>query len=180
MERQISLNGIWRYEPLAWTTVQADGSIAESFENLPAGGEMDLHMTWQLRGLDSFDGRVRFTRPFAAPQHSAGDRIFCVFCGVDYFADVTLNGQVLGRHAGYFQTFAFEVTHLLQPGDNLLQVDVDCPKEQPGTVWYDNKWLIKGILSHWDCRPGSWDLATGQEQNSGGIWGDVYLEVRPS
>ncbi len=32
------------------------------------------------------------------------------------------------------------------------------PLEEPGTVWPDHKIGIKGILSHWDCRPGSWDL----------------------
>lgn len=180
MERRVSLNGIWQYTPLAWTTVLPDGSVTASSERLPAGGTMELPMNWQVRGLDSFDGRVRFTRSFASPQPAAGERVFLVFRGVDYFADVALNGHFLGRHAGYFQPFAFEVTDQLQPGENHLQVDVDCPKEQPGTVWYDNKWLIKGILSHWDARPGSWDLETGQEQNSGGIWGDVYLEVRPS
>ncbi|HXF63237.1 MAG TPA: glycoside hydrolase family 2 TIM barrel-domain containing protein [Caldilineaceae bacterium] len=179
MERRISLNGTWHYEPLAWTTVQADGSLVESTDNLPPGGEMELPMNWQLRGLDSFDGRVRFTRSFPRPDTAPHERVFLVFRGVDYFADVTLNGQFLGRHTGYFQPFAFEVTDQLRAGDNDLQVDVDCPKEEPGSVWPDHKWLIKGILSHWDCRPGSWDLATGQEKNSGGIWGDVYLEVRP-
>ncbi len=179
MERRITLNGTWRYEPLAWTAIQADGSLTESTENLPPGGEMELPMNWQLRGLDSFDGRVRFTRYFAAPDRAANERVFLIFRGVDYFAHVTLNGHFLGHHAGYFQPFSFEVTDLLQAGENCLQVDVDCPREEPGTVWPDRKWLIKGILSHWDCRPGSWDLQTGQEQNSGGIWGDVYLEVRP-
>lgn len=148
---------------------------------------MELPMNWQLRGLDSFDGRVRFTRSFDLPAQdlpaqaaAEKQRIFIVFRGVDYFADVWLNGHHLGHHAGYFQPFEFEITHLVQPGENRLEVVVDCPKEAPGSVWPDRKWLIKGILSHWDARPGSWDPATGQEQNSGGIWGDVYVEQRPS
>ena len=123
---------------------------------------------------------MRFTRTFTAPDRDAAERVFLVFRGVDYFADVTLNGQHLGRHAGYFQPFEFEITDLVRTGENQLQVDVDCPKEEPGAVWPDHKWLIKGILSHWDARPGSWDPASGQEQNSGGIWGDVYLETRPA
>lgn len=178
MERRVTLNGSWHYEPLAWTTIQADGSLRESTEKLPPSGEMELPMNWQLRGLDSFDGRVRFTRGLIRPSTAADERLFLVFRGVDYFADVTLNDHFLGRHSGYFQPFAFEVTDLLQTGENSLRVDVDCPKEEPGSVWPDHKWLIKGILSHWDCRPGSWDPATGQEQNSGGIWDNVYLETR--
>jgi beta-mannosidase len=180
MTQRLDLNGIWRYQPLAWTTVQADGSIAENTDDLPPAGEMELPMNWQLRGLDTFDGRVRFTRTFAAPALASGERTFLVFRGVDYFADVTLNGQHLGRHAGYFQPFEFEITELVRSGENELQVDVDCPKEEPGTVWPDHKWLIKGILNHWDARPGSWDAATGQEKNSGGIWGAIYVEARPA
>ena len=178
MTQRIDLNGVWRYQPLAWTTVQADGSMTDNAENLPPAGEMALPMNWQLRGLESFDGRVRFTRRFAAPALANGARAFLVFRGVDYFADVTLNGQPVGKHAGYFQPFEFEITDLLRQGENQLQIDVDCPKEEPGAVWPDHKWIIKGILNHWDARPGSWELTTGQEQNSGGIWGEVYVETR--
>ncbi|HQY90336.1 glycoside hydrolase family 2 TIM barrel-domain containing protein [Caldilinea sp.] len=180
MTQRIDLNGVWRYQPLAWTTVQADGSMTDNAENLPPAGEMALPMNWQLRGLESFDGRVRFTRRFAAPALANGARAFLVFRGVDYFADVTLNGQPVGKHAGYFQPFEFEITDLLRQGENQLQIDVDCPKEEPGAVWPDHKWIIKGILNHWDARPGSWELTTGQEQNSGGIWGEVYVETRPA
>lgn len=180
MQQKIDLNGLWHYQPLAWTTIQADGSITEDTSALPPAGEMQLPMNWQLRGLDSFDGRVRFTRTFSAPPLAAGERLFLVLRGVDYYADVTLNGKHLGRHAGYFQPFEFEITGDLRDGENELQVDVDCPKEEPGAVWPDHKWLIKGILNHWDARPGSWDPATGQEKNSGGIWADTYLEVRPA
>ncbi len=180
MQQRIDLNGIWQYQPLAWTTVQPDGSIVENTKHLPPAGQMALPMNWQVRGLDTFDGRVRFTHTFPGLAREVGERTFLVFRGVDYFADVTLNEQHLGRHAGYFQPFEFEVTELVRTGDNQLQVDVDCPKEEPGSVWPDHKWLIKGILNHWDARPGSWDPATGQEKNSGGIWGDVYLEARPA
>lgn len=179
MNKRIDLNGVWWSQPLAWTTLHADGSISEQVANLPPAGEMQLPMNWQKRGLDNFDGRVRFLRTFAAPTLSADERAFLVFRGVDYFADVTLNGRRLGRHAGYFQPFEFEITDILRSGENELQVDVDCPLEEPGAVWPDHKWVIKGILNHWDARPGSWDPTTGQAQNSGGIWGDVYVDVRP-
>ena len=179
MNKRIDLNGVWWSQPLAWTTLHTDGSISEQVANLPPAGEMQLPMNWQKRGLDSFDGRVRFLRTFAAPTLSADERAFLVFRGVDYFADVTLNGRRLGRHAGYFQPFEFEITDILRSGENELQVDVDCPLEEPGAVWPDHKWVIKGILNHWDARPGSWDPMTGQAQNSGGIWGDVYVDVRP-
>ena len=180
MTHRIDLNGVWQYQPLAWTTLHADGTIRANEENLPPAGTMLLPMNWQLRGLDSFDGCVRFTRTFVVPPLGSNERAFLVFRGVDYFADVSVNGHALGRHAGYFQPFEFEITDFLHAGENQVQVDVDCPKEEAGAVWPDHKWVIKGILNHWDARPGSWDFQTGQEKNSGGIWADVYVEVRPA
>jgi len=47
--------------------------------------------------------------------------------------------------------------------------------EEPGAKWPDRKRLIKGIFSHHDTRPGSWDPATGQSLGTGGIWNDVEL-----
>ena len=99
------------------------------------------------------------------------------FHGVDYFADVWLNGRHLGRHEGYFAPFSFEVTDLLR-SDNELLVRVAAPKEAPGD-WPDRKRLIKGIFQHHDCRPGAWDPERGQDQGTGGIWNRVELEQVP-
>ena len=62
----------------------------------------------------------------------------------------------------------------------MLVVEVSDPLEEPGTVWPDHKQVIKGVLSHWDCRPGSWSREHGQDRNCGGIWHAVYLETRPA
>ena len=181
MTRQISLNGNWRYEPQAHVVLKPQDVFAENTEDLPPAGEMTLPVNWQLAGLDNFHGRVRFERTFdfagLAPDETS---LWLVFKGVDYFAKVWLNDHLLGEHAGYFQPFSFEVTQAIRSGENKLVVDVTCPLEEPGTVWPDQKVMLKGVISHWDCRPGSWDLETGQDKNSGGIWNDVLLEARPA
>ena len=180
MSRRVSLNGVWAYEPLAWVTVKPDGVLAEGTDDLPAPGEMAVPGHWQGTPLESFDGRVRFRRTFEFAGLDAGERsVWLGFDGVDYFARVWLNGDLLGEHAGYFQPFAFDASAAIIAGTNEIVIDVTCPLEEPGTVWPDRKQLIKGILNHWDCRPGSWNLETGQQQHSGGIWNDVYLECRP-
>ncbi|MDP9362663.1 MAG: beta-galactosidase [Chloroflexota bacterium] len=179
MSRTVSLNGAWHYEPLARVTIGAEGVASEKTDNLPATGEMIVPGHWQGTPLESFDGRVRFRRTFEFDGLRDGERsAWVAFKGVDYFARVWLNDRFLGEHAGYFQPFAFEATDALVVGSNEVVVEVSCPREEPGTVWPDRKVLIKGILNHWDCRPGSWDPRRGQEQNSGGIWNDVSLETR--
>jgi beta-mannosidase len=98
------------------------------------------------------------------------------FGGVDYFAEVWLDGTHVGDHEGYFEPFEFDVSDALDDdSEHELLVRVDSPREDPETVWPDEKRLIKGILQHWDGRPGSWDPEYGQDMNTGGIWHDVVV-----
>lgn len=179
--RKLSLNGVWNYTPQAHQLLKPDGVIEENETNLPSGGDMVLPVNWQLGGLDNFHGRVRFKRRFEFDGlQGVETSVWLVFSAVDYYARVWLNDIELGTHTGYFQPFRFDITEFIREGDNHLVVDVSCPKEEPSTVWPDQKIMLKGILSHWDCRPGSWDHEMGQDLNSGGIWNDVYLETRAS
>lgn len=179
--RKIALDGAWNYEPVAHVTLKPGAEWVEDKTALPPAGTMAIPNNWQLGGLDDFHGRVRFSRIFAFDGRQAGEAsVWLHFEAVDYFCRVWLNEAELGGHTGYFAPFEFDVTALVQQGENRLVVEVSDPLEEPGTVWPDHKLVIKGILSHWDCRPGSWDLETGQAKNSGGIWRSVYLETRPS
>lgn len=154
----IDLGGVWRYRAL-------DGSGRE--------GEMPVPSNWHRAGLENYAGAVEFRRRFQAPTLSPDETARLVFHGVDYFAEVSLNGVPLGRHEGYFQPFAFDVTDLLA-AENELIVRVDAPRE-PLEAWPNRKRLIKGILQHHDCRPGSWDPQRGQDEGTGGIWNRVEL-----
>ena len=177
--RKMSLSGTWDYQPLARTVLQADGSIVEDRANLLPPGKMPVPSNWHLSGLPNFNGRVRFERDFdLAEKLAPADRALLVFRGVDYFAEVAVNGISIGRHEGYFQTFEFDVTPQLKRGRNHLAVTVDAPLEEPGTVWPDHKRMIKGVFSHWDCKPGNVFKATGQDGTTAGIWNDVELEFR--
>ncbi|HME00427.1 MAG TPA: glycoside hydrolase family 2 TIM barrel-domain containing protein [Terriglobia bacterium] len=179
----VSLDGNWKYTPLARTTLKPNGSIVDdtaSTTSLPAPGTMPIPSNWHLQGLANFNGRVRFERDFSFSRKlTALDRVFLVFHGVDYFADVALNGEPAGKHEGYFQSFEFDVTGKMRRGANHLMVTVDAPLEEPGTVWPDHKRVIKGVLTHWDCKPGGADdPKVGQDGTSAGIWNSVALEVR--
>jgi beta-mannosidase len=117
---------------------------------------MQVPSNWHLHRLPNFNGRVKFTREFNfANALAAGEQAFLVFQGVDYFAEISLNGNSVGKHEGYFQSFEFDVAGFLKPGKNELSVIVDAPLEEPGTVWPDHKRMIKGLFSDWDCKPGS-------------------------
>lgn len=167
----VDLGGIWAACPVA---DEAPDPSPEA-----AWRPMVVPSNWHLAGLPNYAGTVFFRRSFTAPPiENAARRVLLRFHGVDYFADVWLNGRLLGHHEGYFAPFSFEVTGLLQPENELL-VRVAAPKEAPGD-WPDRKRLIKGIFQHHDCRPGAWDPARGQDEGSGGIWNRVELELVPA
>lgn len=152
---------------------------------------------WELLpGVDDYAGTMRFTRTFESSAVDAASTAFLRFGGVDYFADVWLNGFHLGGHEGYFEPFTFDVSPYLQHGSglNVLRVAVTSPNDPsgPGTHvtsgWHDfspssafpnRKTLVKGTLGHHDAkRGGAWSSITSQDGNTGGIWSDVSLSVR--
>lgn len=66
---------------------------------------------------------VRYSRPL--PNPTAGRRQFVRFEGVSSVAEVYVNGRFAGRHLGAFTAFTVEVTRLLEPSGNEMEVVVD-------------------------------------------------------
>ena len=169
------------------TTLQAASprSFAGSWEFLPQASQPSPQAHWQRIAVpgnwysQGFDhhGVAWYRLNFTA--HNASDVVSTLrFAGVDYFADVWLNGHSLGSHEGYFQAFQFDVSPYLQDGANTLLVKVDSPLEKPADFSL-RKRLIKGIFAHHDTRPGGAWSERAQEGNTGGIWGDVTLKQSP-
>jgi len=78
----------------------------------------------QQERLFFFDGSIWYQRTFAA-QPKRGQRNFLHFGGANFTTTVYLNGQALGQHRGGYTPFNFEITELLEDGDNDLVVRVD-------------------------------------------------------
>ncbi|HEX7541538.1 MAG TPA: glycoside hydrolase family 2 TIM barrel-domain containing protein [Anaerolineales bacterium] len=164
----VYLNGLWRY------TAEDHPQFSKPAFNDSSWKTMSIPANWFLGGLDHH-GVVWFRHEFRHRPRVEYTALH--FNGVDYFADVYLNGEHLGHHTGYFDPFAFDVTKILRSGKNILAVRVDSPYETPGPDgWHLRKRLIKGVLNHHDCRPGGGWEPVGQSYNTGGIWNRVYLE----
>lgn len=170
----ISLNGEWSI--LSSTLKPADVYLPDSASQRQAQWQpISIPTNWYLAAYD-LSGAVWHRRYFDIHNKKLfQQQATLTFQAVDYAADVWLNGHYLGFHEGYFAPFAFDVSHLLKPDNNLLVVRVDSPNEPVGKVWSLHKRLIKGVLNHHDTRPaGAWS-PNGQDANSGGIWDDVGL-----
>ncbi len=164
--------------------VSKTGSLAGQWEFLPSGSEampaakaawqtINVPGNWYTQGYDHH-GVAWYRLKFNA--NTSPETVSTLhFGGVDYFAAVWLNGQKLGSHEGYFQAFAFDVSKHLKAGENILLVRVNSPQEK-AEDYSLRKRLIKGIFAHHDTRPGGAWSDRGQEQNTGGIWGEVRLQ----
>lgn len=120
---RIRLRGPWQCEPVA--------SFAGT--PLPAAGRVKMPCRWAEAGWADFAGRVRCVRRFGYPGRiDAYERVWLTFAGADHAAEVTLNGQPLGRHEGG-GPFEFEITSLLKPRNELV-VLVESP-DPGGGLW---------------------------------------------
>lgn len=78
----------------------------------------------QHEKLYYYEGNVWYRTRFRYEKPD-GCRTFLYFGAVNYQSEVALNKKVLGTHKGGFTPFEFEVTGLLEDGDNSLVVRVD-------------------------------------------------------
>jgi len=171
----ITLNGEWEY------IKDPDGVLKFpqakfKFENKQIDGKINLPINWELAGLHNYSGTVWFKREIYISEKDFTNNGYIEFNGVDYYCDVFFNGVNVGSNEGYFNKFEFRLTEEIFINDyNTVIIKVSSPKENPGDVWPNNKYLIKGIFNHHDCRPGGWSLEHGQDRNTGGVWNDVNL-----
>jgi beta-mannosidase len=169
----ISLGGEWKF---ASGHLQPDNAYLATF-NDRNWKSIQVPGNWFLQGQD-LSGVVWYRRHFQIDRSLKGKVARLVFDGVDYTGDVWLNGHYLGFHEGYFQPFEFLVSDYLKTNaDNILVIKVNSPTEEPEKVWSLHKRIIKGVLTHHDTRPGGAWSVRGQEQNTGGIWASVSLQI---
>ena len=170
---KVSLEGEWKWKVAALSPADAYNATASDQE----WKSMQVPSNWFLQGHD-LSGQVWMRKSFFISKQYQGFTTQLVFEGVDYAADVWMNGSYLGFHEGYFQPFRYDVSRFLRfDCENVLVVRVDSPNEEYAHAWSLHKRLIKGVLNHHDTRPGGAWSERGQEENTGGIWAPVYLKI---
>lgn len=92
-----------------------------------------------------------YRKRFRVPAGMKGKRIRLQFEATDYYADIWLNGEWLGRHEGYIDPYEFEVTDQLNfEGENTLAVRVWTPVHY---YWRHRPYTIKGSYGAVDQKP---------------------------
>jgi hypothetical protein len=78
--------------------------------------------SWEDLGTRGFAGPVTYRKQFTAPAAPAGARLFLEIARVNDYARLKLNGKGLEAHA--WQPYRWEITNVLKPGSNDLEVEV--------------------------------------------------------
>ena len=174
------------FQPAGWHRATVPGTVLTSLVNdgvypEPLYGENNrpdripdtlCRTTWWYRTV------------FTSPPAAAGNRIWLNFDGINYLAEVWLNGREMGTIKGAFIRGIFDVTtNLLAGASNVLAVHI-FPQPHPGET--HEKTIAKGTgpnggITGMDgptflCSIG-WDWIPTIRDRDSGIWQEVTLST---
>jgi len=116
--------------------------IGGNFSNIAMQTDSPYAVSWWYR------------KQFAAPASYTGKTVWLNFKGINYRANVFLNGKQIANSddvAGAWRTYEFNVTSTLKPGrENVLAVQVFAPTENDLAITFVD-WNPAPPDKIWDC-----------------------------
>lgn len=147
MIKYIYLNGRWRFTPVLDQRPENNHSLIQGTTPVYAYPELcrrdwewvDVPGVWERYGekYSIFEGICWYCREFEVDGITAGMAARLRFGGVNYRADVYINGQYVGWHESGYTEFVLDVTGFLRNGKNHIAVSVD---NRPLIVKWPNDW----------------------------------------
>ena len=168
------------YKPENWLVATVPGTVLSSFKNAGAIAEPN-YADNQLHISESFFySNFWYRDVFELPENFKQDRLFLNFDGINWKADVYLNGHKLGRIEGAFMRGKFDVTDLVVAGKNIVAVEI-VKNAHIGAIKEKNRQSTDfngGILGAdnptFHATIG-WDWIPTMRGRNIGIWNDVSL-----
>jgi len=123
-----------------------------------------------------------FYRTVLNIENPSDDKVlFLHFNGVDYIAEVHINGTLVGTHEGFFAPFEFDITPYIKNGENILTVTVKNDYIYGGNQSpVQNAPRLEGDKMYAATGPGYDDAETGWHHcpPGSGIYQKVFIEER--
>lgn len=133
--------GTSRFRDVVVADAERDDPTALFEQDMQRSPVTTLPQAWigHAPEMRHYQGLVWYQRDFTA-ERQPGKRAFLRFGAANYRAEVYLNGERVGTHAGGFTPFAFDVTDVLRDGTNQVTVGVDSQRTDadvppPVTDW---------------------------------------------
>ena len=162
-----------------WIPATVPGTVLASFMNIGAVPDPNYADDVDQISESYFRSNFWYRSEFEATSID-GDQQWLNFDGINWKANVYLNGQRLGRIEGAFMRGKFNVTGLLRKGKNYLAVEVECNKyfgavkEKDRNTTQLNGGLLGADNPTFHATIG-WDWITTVRGREVGIWNEVYL-----
>ncbi|MGE5814655.1 MAG: glycosyl hydrolase 2 galactose-binding domain-containing protein [Acidobacteriota bacterium] len=169
------------FDDRTWLVATVPGTILSSYYNAGALPDPNFGDNQLMISDAFFHSDFWYRTEFAAPALAAGRHAWLNFDGINWKADVYLNGEQLGRIGGGFTRARFDVTERLRTGGrNALAVRIR-KVAHPGSVkekTYQNPDKNGGALGAdnptYHASIG-WDWIPTIRGRNAGIWNDVFL-----
>ena len=165
-----------------WIPATVPGTVLASYINIGAVPDPNYADNVDQISESFFRSNFWYRDVFDVPQEMLGTQQWLNFDGINWKANVFLNGQRLGSIEGAFQRGRFNVTGLLREKDNHLAVEIICNdhfaaiKEKDANSTQFNGGIVGADNPTFHASVG-WDWITTVRGREAGIWNEVYLST---
>ncbi len=174
---QVSSTG---FDTTGWLAATVPATVLSSFVNAGALPDMNHDDNLLMSSESLFDGDFWYRRTFDLPDSLDRRHIALHLDGINWKADVWLNGTPLGRVEGAFKRGEFDITRLAKDTGNVLAIRI-IANAHPGGVklkterFTDYNGGILGADNPTFHATVGWDWISTIRGRDIGIWDDVYL-----
>ena len=168
------------FSPENWIVATVPGTVLSSYKNIGAIPNPNYADNLMQISESFFNSNFWYRDEFEVPEGFKQDRLFLNFDGINWKANVYLNGNKIGRIEGAFIRGVFDVTDRVVPGKNVVAVEIiknehigaikeKCEKNTDfngGILGADNPTFHATI---------GWDWIPTVRGRNIGIWNDVFL-----
>ena len=168
------------FDATAWVAATVPGTVLTSYINIGAVPNPNFEDNLMMISESFFNEDFWYRTEFNVPSAYQGKNVFLNFDGINWKADIYLNGKKIDRIEGAFIRGKENITASVQPGKNVLAVRVihnahyGAVKEKNekntdfngGILGADNPTFHASI---------GWDWISTVRGRNMGIWNNVYL-----
>lgn len=168
------------YDDSGWITATVPGTVLMSYVNIGAVPNPNLADNIMQISEAFFNSNFWYRNEFEVPQSMSGKTVWLNLDGVNWKANVFVNGHQVSSVAGAFKRGKADITDLLHDGKNCIAVEI-VKNAHPGAVkekYKVNTDFNGGLLGYdnptFHATIG-WDWINTIRGRNIGIWNDVYL-----
>lgn len=168
------------YKAEGWVRATVPGTVLTSYKNVGALADPNYADNQLMISESFFNSNFWYRNEFQVAPSFKRDRVFLNFDGINWKANVYLNGKQVGRLEGAFIRGKFDVTDCVKEGTNVLAVEI-IKNAHIGAIKEKNKQSTDfngGILGAdnptFHATIG-WDWIPTMRGRNIGIWNDVFL-----